>query len=1239
MSKRIYLQNMRKMKGLVILSLTILFLVPVILHAFTLGNYTGYPQPYVYDLTLVSPVVADVDINSNGLEIVIGGWDPGHSADSVLRIYYENGSFSQTFPSEIIDYSSPAVGDVDGNSLNGLEIVMSRYAPPNYKLYVYHSNLSIYGSIALDDVGNSPALGDIDNDGGLEIVIAERSGTIKAIDSDLSSIWNYSTGVIENTPVLADIDGDGFLEIIVAPANGNVIALNHDGSLYRSFSPSTSVSKASPAAGDVDNDGDLEIVVAASNGVYIWHHNGSLVSGWPQLTSISSSSPALGDLDGDGYLEIVVGAFSAGDNLYAWYYNGTEKFRAQLDSFNVASSPILADLDNDDRAEVIIAYLDTSQSSSELAIVDYAGTIVNTISLVGTTSLSTPAVADINEDNEPEIIVVTEGGNGKIHVYTVTDGAYVFEKNPWPMYHRDAQNTGSQSPIAKIIEPTSGSFYRNTPILFNGTGLSFGGGLTYSWTSNGTVIGNTPSFSKSDLPLGSNIIKLKVVDGNNYFDESANVVLNILNNPPTTGISSPSNNQVFNPNENISFTGSASDPDGNIASYTWTANSTLIYSNNSVNAQSVSMSFNNSSLPIGTHTINFTAVDSDSTITTTQITIKVNSPPTANIISPANTSTHNQGSTITFNGTGNDSDGTITAYYWLADGSSIGTTPSFTHSFANAGKKTIELIVTDDSGSNSSSTIEITIKSTGGNGGGGGSGGGGGGGGVSPSGGEFTVFDGKGVLTEPDFKEIIEFFRHDSGDKFSFDRQTAPLVSLFAARDEVVMLDKLTNFLISSVKGFEMNLHKKEDTDVYDEAVNYILEKRPGFDDLIVTRGDLYVDSLAVVPFAKLIGAPVILVRPNEIPSTVYKVLEKMEGKGRIYVIGGSEAVSEAVEDELEGYASKVIRLGGETRYETSVEIAKEVQALAESHLVISVSGKEPALYSATMAGKYRAPIVYMDEPIVRESTFRDHSVVEGTLRVENFDSSRLEVLSDKRSVASMEFNLDQPDIGNAWMYVRMRGFDSASEKWIVRLNERALTYNTHTEPVATYGTGQFIRFDVGDIILNGLNTLIIEGTGFNLDDQFYLTGVSLVMEIEDSSKKTEYWIKEGFDKAFYEEPQFGLVKEAHLYSMYLKSSETSSIYFNGERLHPISRSGNFFTIKEADVSSRVIEENTFESKGIADDSTSPISILTVETDALPITETGPEKVLDRHQQTVKSFITENFDLIGLMYYQDTIEA
>jgi hypothetical protein len=1235
--------NKENMKQKIFFITLILLLTPPV-YSISLSNYTVFPLGLPSPHGALSPVIADVDPNAAGYEIVVLHNAFSHGGSLRFNVYNSTGAINVSVSVSGGDAQfrpALAVADIDGNPANGLEIIFPQGVTSPYTLKAFYSNGTALWSIPLSGEVTAPAIADIDNDGSPDIVIGEGTN-LRVYESDSTLKFNYLLGgSTTSVPALADFDGNGFLKIVAVNNNGKIFVINHDGTYNWSYPTGQPILNSAPAVGDIDNDGDLEIVAATTGGVYIVHHDGTPVSGWPPISSATDQpSPALGDIDGDDDLEIVV--LGSDKNIYAWHHDGTDLFTRALPTSAPTSSPLLVDLDGDGRLETIIGYRnDDGGTHTKLSIIDYNGNILITSNLTGAFSLTTPAVGDIDEDGEPEIVVTTDGfSNGKIYVFTVTGGTYDITKTPWPMYHRDANNTGMHSPVARIISPSNGSsFNQAANVPFQGSGLSIDGNLTYEWYSS--LDGNFLSgatMSTDTLSLGTHQVRLRVTDPNGRYDDSANISITITNSVPVAAITAPIA-AVINPGEVINFTGTASDADGNITSYIWKANDSTI-SNGTVNSPNVYSSFNYSSLSTGTYTINFTVTDNDGGTKTAQKPLRINSIPTANITSPADGSTFNVGNTITFNGIGNDSDGNITAWYWTADGTPIGSAPSFSYNFSSAGTRTIKLIVTDSDGVNGSTSIDITIQSSGSPGNGDTSPGGGGGGAPPTTGGVSTVFDGKGVLTEPDFKEIIQFLRQDSGNKYSFTTETSPLVSVFGARGEVVLLEKLTSFLLSTIQGFENLLFKKEEPDIYKEAADYILEHTPGFTDLVVTRGDLHVDSLAVAPFAKLLGAPIILVKPNEIPSPDYNVLKKMNRRGRIYVIGGTEAVSASVEEELKQYASKVVRIGGTTRYETSVEIAKEMLKLTDSPLVISVSGKEPVLYAATLAGKYRAPIVFLDKPPIKESTFKEHSIIEGTLQIQSFDSTGLQVLSDKHPVASMNFALSNPDIADAWMYVRMRGYDTPSEIWIVRLNGKALAYNVHTEPVATFGTGQFVRVDVGDyLVKNGENTLIIEGTGFNVDDEFYLTGVTLAMAVKDPSKKTEYWIKEGFDAASYEDSQFGTPKEAKLYVMYLKSSETSSLYFNDERIHPATKNGNFFTLKEADVTSKVLDENTFESKSSSTDSTSPISILTVEADDLQVLQEKPEEKLDSHQEAVKNYISDKFDVVGLMYYQDTLEG
>ncbi|MCJ7821625.1 MAG: FG-GAP-like repeat-containing protein, partial [Armatimonadetes bacterium] len=133
----------------------------------------------------------------------------------------------------------------------------------------------------------------------------------------LTGDWTWSS------PALGDLDGDGDLEVVAGSYDSKVYAWHHDGTPVWAEPRTTGDQVASsPALGDLDGDGDLEIVIGSHDGkVYAWHHDGTAAWSPPSTGGWVESSPALGDLDGDGDLEVVVGSWDM--KVYAWHHDGS----------------------------------------------------------------------------------------------------------------------------------------------------------------------------------------------------------------------------------------------------------------------------------------------------------------------------------------------------------------------------------------------------------------------------------------------------------------------------------------------------------------------------------------------------------------------------------------------------------------------------------------------------------------------------------------------------------------------------------------------------------------------------------------------------------------------------------------------------------------------------------------------------------------------------------------------------
>ncbi|MEO7514140.1 MAG: VCBS repeat-containing protein [Gemmatimonadaceae bacterium] len=304
---------------------------------------------------------------------------------------------------------------------------------------------------------NAATTGDVDGNGHLDVVLGVIGGSYAprttAVDN-LYLISQKSKGQFEvatrrlirtidvgneSIPVLADVDGDGDLDLLI----GNKIAPAEDGTGTVTWFENTGTAKApayrdrgflplrgeyhyAPAVADLDGDGLPDLVMGTwRDRVQWWRNTGSRTApAWTLsdstlvvLTRGSNTAPALADLDGDGDLDMIVGEASGQLNLYRNV--GTKsapKFELVSDTFQEIdvgrrSTPALADMDGDGKPDLLLGSEDGGvqlwRNTSAGGTVSF---VLETGFKVETDPYSAPAVGDVDGDGRVEMVMGGQSG-------------------------------------------------------------------------------------------------------------------------------------------------------------------------------------------------------------------------------------------------------------------------------------------------------------------------------------------------------------------------------------------------------------------------------------------------------------------------------------------------------------------------------------------------------------------------------------------------------------------------------------------------------------------------------------------------------------------------------------------------------------------------------------------------------------------------------------------------------------
>jgi beta-galactosidase len=352
-----------------------------------------------------SPALADLD-GDDQLEIVVGSYSGKvYAVTPQGRRFWEYTTFDPVT-------SSPIVATLRAGE--GPAVVFTS----STSLYVLSARGELLwkrdGMRTFDRNPKSPAVGDLDGDGELEIVVASDTGELRVFAADGQDRWRYLTadfgnrGISLTNPLLIDSPaGNGKSGIWVCFAADDVVTyvLDGTGKLVWKFDsqlgatvPGLPPTGLWPAAGRLEKDGPVRIVSGAGllrvfdiEGKILWER--ADLSGSPQISRIDSAGRrAILVYQRD----VMTAVDASGRDIWKYRVSGGRDFFTQ--------PPVNADVDEDGQPDLLVGTRGTY-----LRILDGQGREKWSVRTDDEVS-GTAAVGDINHDGYTDIVFGSRDG-------------------------------------------------------------------------------------------------------------------------------------------------------------------------------------------------------------------------------------------------------------------------------------------------------------------------------------------------------------------------------------------------------------------------------------------------------------------------------------------------------------------------------------------------------------------------------------------------------------------------------------------------------------------------------------------------------------------------------------------------------------------------------------------------------------------------------------------------------------
>ncbi|MEZ4599572.1 MAG: FHA domain-containing protein [Syntrophotaleaceae bacterium] len=349
--------------------------------------------------------------------VIAGIWFWKSSPPQITAKLQAGKVWEQTLSGGRLGPATPLLADINGDKF--LDVIVADAS--GYVLALDgQEGKKIFEAAVSDRILAPPVTADLNGDQIDDLIVASNSGLVVALNGKGQTLWKSSgdldLGEILNRPVLQDLNGDKVPDVILPTSQMGLVAL--DGSRGWKMWDTAEMTRGkmitSPVRADVNGDKIPDFIGVTDSGqvLAVTGQGDKVWQIWEgEVPPVYCASPVFIEV-GEQALVIVASdgagivALNAGNGRMAWSAKVNKRFFA---------SPVAADANGDDVPDVVAV-----AENGDIHVLDSLNGEEIWSTALGITVQASPALFDVNNDKMLDLIILD--GSGGLHLVDMNRG-------------------------------------------------------------------------------------------------------------------------------------------------------------------------------------------------------------------------------------------------------------------------------------------------------------------------------------------------------------------------------------------------------------------------------------------------------------------------------------------------------------------------------------------------------------------------------------------------------------------------------------------------------------------------------------------------------------------------------------------------------------------------------------------------------------------------------------------------